>query len=516
MELSENKKIAFTLLSTVINFAISILISLFITPNIVNQLGSEAHGFVGLANNFTSYAALATIALNSMAGRFISIEIYRKNYQSASRYYSSVFFSNLLIALLFVPAFVFIVIRLEHLIEIPAELIFDVKITFAITFVHYILTLILSRYETSTFVTNKLYLSQRNTAISSIFRFVIIIVCFTLFSPRVSYIAFGYFVASIFVYLMNMYYSRKFIPELRTKVSLIDFAAIRELICSGIWNLLNKLSSILLDGLDLLITNIFIGAAEMGALSISKTIPALFMSLRGTLDYPFTPSITRCYAEGDIEGVVRYARFGNKLLGIFMIAPMAVFAVFGQSFFKLWVPFEDSRLIQVLSLLSIMSLLAGACINSVFTIFSVTNKLRANSIVIMISGIITVTVNFFLLKYTDLGVYCIAGVSSVCSLLRNYIFTPLYGAHCLGVKKTTFYREIITGNICLVINIVITYVIGKTMIPDTWVKLILLVVLSAIVCVIINAAMVLNRSDKEVVYAYIKKLFTQKRNKGAV
>jgi hypothetical protein len=34
--------------------------------------------------------------------------------------------------------------------------------------------------------------------------------------------------------------------------------------------------------------------------------------------------------------------------------------------------------------------------------------------------------------------------------------------------------------------------------------------------VIINAAMVLNRSYKEVVYAYIKKLFTQKRNKGAV
>lgn len=511
MKLSENQKIAFTLLSTVINFAISILISLFITPYIVNRLGSEAHGFVGLANSFTSYASLATVALNSMAGRFISIEIYRKNYQSASKYYSSVFFSNLLISLLFVPAFVFIILRLEYLIEIPAELITDVKITFAITFTQYIITLLLSRYETSTFVTNKLYLSQRNSAISSILRLLIIAVCFAIFSAKVSFLALGYFIASMFVHLMNMHYAHKFIPELKTKASLVDLSAIRVLVLSGIWNLFNKLSSILLDGLDLLITNLFIGSAEMGALSISKTIPALFMTLRGTLDYPFTPAITRCYAEGDIEGVVKYARFGNKLLGIFMIAPMAVFAVFGQSFFKLWVPLEDSFLIQVLSLLSIMSLLAGACINSVFTIFTITNKLRANSIVIMASGIITITVNFFLLKYTNLGVYCIAGVSSVCSLLRNYIFTPLYGAHCLGVKKTTFYHEIITGNICLVINLAVAYLIGMVMVPNTWIKLIVLVGLSVIACVIINSLIVLNRSDKKNAFIYIKNFIEKKR-----
>jgi O-antigen/teichoic acid export membrane protein len=492
------------------NFAISILISLFITPYIVNQLESEAHGFIGLANSFTSYASLATVALNSMAGRFISIEIYKNNYRAASKYYSSVFFSNLLLALLFVPAFVFVVFRLEHLIEIPTALVTDVKITFAITFLQYILSLLLSRYETATFVTNKLYLSQRNSTISSVLRLLIVVLCFGLFSTKVSYLALGYLVASLFVHLMNMYYSRKFIPDLKTQVSLVRFSAIRELTLSGIWNLLNKLSSILLDGLDLLITNVFIGSAEMGALSISKTIPALFMTLRGSLDYPFTPSITRCYAKGDIDGVVKYARFGNKLLGIFMIAPMAVFAVFGQSFFKLWVPLENSSLIQILSLLSIMSLISGACINSVFTIFSITNKLRANSIVIMVSGIITITTNFFLLKYTSLGVYCIAGVSSICSLLRNYIFTPLYGAHCLGVKKSTFYHEILTGNACLVLNVAIAYLIGRITVPDSWIKLILLVGISAIVCIAVNSVIVLSRSDKRAVFSYVKRFLNSK------
>ena len=505
MELSENRKIAYNLFANLVSFVITICISLFVTPHIVNRLGSEAYGFVGLANNFVSYASLFTIALNSMAGRFISIEMYRGDARAASRYFSSVFYANAVIALIMLPVFAVIVWKLEVLIEIPARLIEDVKTAFGITFVQFIANLLLARYEIATFIRNKLYLTQRNSVISNGIRLLTIVACFAFFSTRVTYLTLGYFVGALFVTIMNMYYTKKLTPELKTNVKYVDFRAIKDLIRSGAWNLLNKLSGILLDGLDLLITNLFIGAAEMGALSLSKTIPAMFMTLRGSLDYPFTPSMTRCYAEGDIDGVIKYARMGNKMLGIFMIAPMAVFAVFGQSFFRLWVPGEDSFLIQVLSLLSIMSLLAGSCINSVFTVFSITNKLRANSLVIMLTGILTVITNFVLLNATDWGVYIVAGVSSFYALLRNYIFTPLYGAHCLGVRKSTFYHEIVSGNICLVINLAIAFGISRIAPADSWLTLILLAGVSGILCVGINAMIVLDRQDRRVVAAWITK-----------
>ncbi|MBQ3177161.1 MAG: hypothetical protein IJB52_05035, partial [Clostridia bacterium] len=352
MEPSENKKIAYNLFANIAGFVITICISLFVTPYIVNRLGSEAYGFVGLANNFVSYASLVTIALNSMAGRFVSVAMYRGDHQAASRYFSSVFFANAAIALIMLPVLAGIVWKLEFLIEIPTHLVRDVKTAFAITFVQFIANLLLARFEIAAFIKNKLYLTQRNSVISNGIRLLTIVICFSLFSTKVSFLTLGYFFGAMFVNGMNMYYTKKFTPDLKTDRKYIDIEAIKELIRSGAWNLLNKLSSILMDGLDLLITNLFIGTAEMGALSISKTIPAMFGNLRGSLDYPFTPSMTRCYAEGDIAGVVKYARMGNKLLGIFMIAPMAVFAVFGRSFFRLWVPREDSLLIQILSLLA--------------------------------------------------------------------------------------------------------------------------------------------------------------------
>ena len=65
----------------------SFLISFFLSPYITKALGVEANGFVTLANQFVGYISLITIALTSMASRFISINIFKKNYEEANRYF---------------------------------------------------------------------------------------------------------------------------------------------------------------------------------------------------------------------------------------------------------------------------------------------------------------------------------------------------------------------------------------------------------------------------------------------
>ena len=509
--MTEKKKIAVNIITQLFGFAITIAISLFITPLIVNNLGGEAYGFVGLANNFVGYANLITVAINSMASRFVSIEIYRKDYLEANKYFTSVFFANTIIAAVLAPIMAILIINLEKFIQIPSYLTVDVKLTFVIMFVQFILSILLSRYEIATFVTNKLYLTQKNNLISSAIRLLFVLICFTLLSTRISYLVLGTLLGIIFVHLMNIRYTRMFLPDLKINTKYFSLKHIKTLIFSGVWNLINKLGALLLDGFDLLLSNLFIGPIEMGALAISKTVPAMFLSLRGTLDYPFTPPMTKCYANGDIEGVIKNARMGNKLLEVFMIAPMATFAILGQSFFKLWVPTEDSFMIQVLSLLAILSLLAGSCINSVFSIFTITNKLKIQSLIILSTGVLTLITNFILLRTTNLGVYVIAGISSVFSLLRNYIFTPLYGAHCLGVKKSTFYHEIITGNICLVINLILGFIITRFISSNSWILLIVSAVIIVCVGITVNFFIVFNKAERGFVFNFIKNF----SNKGS-
>ena len=504
--MTDNQKITLNIVANLVSFAITILISLFITPWIVNTLGGEAYGFVGLAQSFVSYASLITVALNSMSSRFVSIEIYRGDHEAANKYFTSVFLANALIAVVMLPVFVVIVWQLEYMISIPAELVTDVKIAFAITFLQFLLNVLLSRYEIATYVTNRLYLNQKNTLISSALRLLLILFFFTVLSVRISYLVLATFVGVAFTYVMNVIYTRRFLPQMKIRRKYFDFGCIKQLLSSGVWSLVNRLSSLLMDGLDLLLSNLFIGVAEMGALSLSKTIPAMFYTLRGTLDYPFAPPMTQCYAKGDIDGVIRNARMANKVLGVIMIAPIAAFLVYGLSFFRLWIPGEDVVMIQILAALSLINLLASACINSIFSVFSITNHVKIPAIMTLLNGLLSVVINFLLLKFTDLGIYAIAGTSSALGMLRNYIFTPLYGAHCLNVKKSTFYHEIITGNLCLVINIGVGFLFYRLISTGSnWITLIASAGTMAVICIVINAFIVLNKAERAVFLSAIMK-----------
>ena len=76
-KVSENKRLFINLVSSIVALIVNMGISFFLSPYIINNVGAEAYGFVSLANNFVNYASLLTIALNSMAGRFIAIKIHQ-------------------------------------------------------------------------------------------------------------------------------------------------------------------------------------------------------------------------------------------------------------------------------------------------------------------------------------------------------------------------------------------------------------------------------------------------------
>ena len=503
--MTNSQKITLNIVANLLSFAVTIIISLFITPVIVNALGGEAYGFVGLAQSFVSYATLATVALNAMASRFISIEIFKGDYGQANKYFSSVFFSNLLIAGVMLPVLIGIVCFLEYLIDIPAALVTDVKWAFGITFVQFLLNILTAQFEVATFVSNRLYLNQKNNMIASFLRLGLILVLFNVLSVRITYLAAATFASVLLCYVMNIVYTRRYLPDIKIQRSGFDFGCIKQLLSSGIWSLMNRLSSILLDGLDLLLTNVFIGPVQMGALALSRTITTMFYSLRGTLDFPFAPPMTECYARGDVEGVIRNARTGNKVLGIIMIAPMAAFMVYGVSFFKLWVPGENAYMIQNLALLAMLNLLASACINTVFSVFTITNNVKLPAYATLINGILSAVINAFLLYFTDLGVYAIAGTSSILGMIRNYVFTPLYGAHCLKVKKSTFYHEILTGNLCLVVNLAVGFLFYRFVSTgSSWVSLILSAGSFAVVGIVINFFIVLSKDERAALFTAVK------------
>ena len=140
--MGSKKRFAINGFAQVFAFLVSIGITFFLTPYIVARLGAAAYGFVGLASNFVSYAQIITIALNSMAGRFITISVHKNQIEDARKYFSSVFFSNIILVLFINCIAIGVLYKLEYIVKIPEELIGDVKLLFGCIFLNFFISII--------------------------------------------------------------------------------------------------------------------------------------------------------------------------------------------------------------------------------------------------------------------------------------------------------------------------------------------------------------------------------------
>ena len=486
------------MLAAVVSFIINTGINFILTPILVRELGSDTYGFIGLANNFVQYATIVTVALNSMSGRFISIEYNKGNVEKASKYFSSVLIADMIIAAVMLLASAVIVLNLELMLQIPKGLENAVKLTFAITFLTFIISIITAIFTTAAFVKNRLYLNSIRDIISNAIKVFIIFLLFSLFPAKLYFLAVASLASGIFLLAANMTVKRKILPEVKMSVRLFDFSFVKDILSSGVWNSVANLSNALNTGLDLLICNLTLGPGPMGLLSISVTVPHCISQLITTLANIFTPRFTILYAKDKIDALVEEAKFSQKIVSLIMSVPLAGFVAYGISFYKLWQPTKTADeifLIWVLTVLACISYISMCHTRTLYPLFTVCNKLKANVLISLIIGIVTVGSVIVLVKYTPLGVYAIAGVSSVLLSLKSMTFVPLYASHILNIKKTTFFPTIIRGWICFIVLCAVFCFANSFIQIRSWFSFLAVCAVSGLVGYVVSVPLILSKSE---------------------
>lgn len=502
--MSNKTQMTVNMFASMLTYAVSMLISFFLSPYIVKNIGVDANGFIGLANNFISYASLITIALNALASRFITINIYQNNYKNANRYFSSVFYSNTFLSVILAVIGIIVVVFLNSFINVSDDLLFDVQVLFALLFLDCIISTISSVFSVATFARNKLYLNSFRTIESNIIRVLCIVILFSVFEPRLFYVGIASVVQVIYSFILNVIYTKKLLPEIKLSRHNFNFRMVRELISGGIWSLVNRLGQILLDGLDLLITNVFINATSMGILSLSKTIPTAINGIVSAVVSIFSPNYTILYAQGKKEELLKSIKQSMKIMGVITNIPVIILVICGKEFYTFWQPTVDSDMLYKLSLLGCACIIFSGGINCIYNIFTVVNKLRANSIVVILSGILSALMVYILLKTTSFGVYAVAGVSTTISILRNLLFTAPYGAKCLNLKWYAFYPDIIRPVIYVIATSVICFITVSNLHANSWILLILKGCITVAVALFIGYFIVLGKDERKIIKNVIR------------
>ncbi|MFI3227803.1 MAG: MATE family efflux transporter [Clostridia bacterium] len=489
------KQLIINIVASITSLMVSIGISFFLTPYIVQNVGSEAYGFVGLANNFVGYSQLVTLALNSMALRFITVSVHKNNMEEANKYFNSVIFGNVIMsAVLCIPASL-IIIYIEKILEVPDFILLDVKILWSLIFLNCLIGLVTSGYNVATYVSNRLELSSLRSIESNLLKATLYIMLFSAFTVKVWYIGIVSIVCTIFVFAWEIIYRNRLLPELKVSLKYFDFRKIIELITSGAWNVVTKLGQILTNGLDLLLTNLFISASTMGILAIAQTVPLAFSSLMSSVSSVFCPQLTINYAKDNMIDLVKELKKSMKITGFFTNIPLMVFLSLGELFYSLWVPQENSEFLFQLTFLIIIGTVISGVITSLFNVYSIVNKLKLNSLVTLGMGFLNIIMVFPLLKFTNFGIYAIVGVSTFNGIIKNLTFTPINAAQCLGVSKLTFYPIILRYFLSTTAIGACCFIIVSVLNPTTWFTMIFTGIICGLVGMALNAVILFSKDE---------------------
>lgn len=503
---STSSKMLINLVSSLVVFVLNLIIQFFFSPYIVRELGAEANGFITLANNFITYASLLTSALNSMSGRFISMAYHQNNSEMSNRYYTASFVSGFVaVGILLVPVF-FIVMYLEKILNIPLELVGDVKLLFSLVFINFFLITAFTPWAAATYVTNTLYLKSLRTMESQIIKVIVITSLFVFLKPSIVYVGFASLLATIFVTASSFYYKLKLLPEISVKRAYFHVKDSLKLLAAGMWNTINQTGNMLSGGLDILISNLFLGYEEMGLLSIAKGISGVISNLSTTLIGIFAPQTTMKYAAGKTKEIVPILKKGCRICSLLTALPVGGFLALGKEFFALWMPGENSQVLYILTSLSCIHFAFTAGAQCLINVFTATNRLKLSSLSVLTSGLLgTISALIFIEVNPSHGIYAVAGISGAFILLRTVFFIIPFSAKYLNEPVRTFFPEIFVSLYCTG-AVFFCGIIFKTLFtPQSWISLIFASSSTAVFGTALSLPIALNKRDIKLIFSFFKK-----------
>ena len=440
----------------------SIFITLYVMPIVISRVGIDAYGFVSLSTNIVSYLQIATIALNAYAARYISIAYLQKNYKEFNQFFNTVLWGNIGLGICILILFSLFSCFVNRILNVPNAILHDVQILFICVGINYFIGLLSVAWRVFAQIRDRVDIINLLDSISYLIQITILFLSFSFLNPHIWFIGFATLLSTLFVLIPPVILTRKLLPELQIGVKYCSKSSFCTLVVKGVWNSIDGLGNTLNSGLDLLVANLMLTPIAMGKVSVAKTIMALIIRLYSMVSQVFHPKYIKAYANNDMPLLKRYYRKSIRICSVVTNAIFACFLVLGHDFIRLWIPNQDTNLIFNLTILCLLPCLIEGMTIPLYSVYTLTTKLKIPTIVTIISGFINVLSMLLLLKYSPLGVYAIVITTAIIVTLAHFV-TPFYSCKCLGIGLFSFIPTMIQCCVVLCCMIIITLLIGSVL-----------------------------------------------------
>lgn len=309
----------------------------------------------------------------------------------------------------------------------------------------------------------------------------------------------GLIVSSCVILLINIGLTARLTPDLKVQKGYFSIEAVKSILSAGIWSSVNSLGNTLNTGLDLLVSNMMLSALAAGQLAIVKTISTIFTTLFQLVATAFQPMQLKYYANNDKKLLISSFKLGIKLNGMISNIAFAGFTVFGAVYYKLWTPSQDIGVLQTVTIMTIIGGIIEGAVYPLYYGYNLTVKNKIPCFITIFSGLMNVFGMYVLIEFLDAGIYAVVLTTTVLTWMVNFVFNPLYVSYCLKIRLTTFYPTLFRHIVSSVLLLAVFSIIRKIYYPNSWIGLIMVAIVCAIIGAILHALIVFDSEDRKTI-----------------
>jgi len=489
------------ILSNTLFFLIGILISLWYTPFLIRQLGSELFGFIPLANSVTNYFSIATNSLNISSGRSITIEIEKGDALQANQ----IFNTNLVISLLLIsaaiPLGVILVILVPTIFSIPTGREQDVQLLFVGVIAAFLLGTYRLNYSLATFARNRFDLRNIVTLGARIVQILVIVGLFNLDQSNLVYVGVGAACAALFNLIGDFYLWRLLLPFL--KVCWRDFRRknLRLLFGTGVWTFFYQAGIILLMNVEMLVANRVLNLSLAGMYGALLMIPKNLRIMSIAVGGVWGPSILAKYSRSDRQGMDKITLVSIKLTGLTLALVVGLICGLADPFLNVWLGPEFQAMVWILVVM-IFPLSTNMVVGPFFNIHISHNKLKFPALVALGLGLLNLSLAILLTpKYGAMGIVA-AGMLTL--TLNNSIYAPLYAAKIMNLPWWHYLKSLAVVVVATLGVAVVSYMLSVAIPLISYLHLIVTGGLVSLVYLTLVYSLWLNGEEKNLLKIFLR------------
>ena len=247
----------------------------------------------------------------------------------------------------------------------------------------------------------------------------------------------------------------------------------------------------------------------MGRLSLAKQIPLALSNALGVFSNIFSSALTKVFASNGKGSLIDEANSQLKILTSFFTVPYAGIIVFGQNFLHLWLNntnYTDKQYTEVyiLMLLVLFDIIISTYMYSIHSVFIAIDKVRVYSITLFTASILSISTTLALLHFTNLGVYAIAGTSTVILGFTHGIIVPGCAAKLLNRPIWLFWKTELKSWITLAMSCLLFVLLKQFMIWGTWKNFFINVMFTAIIGYLLSYILIFNKQERQKIWRIVK------------